>query len=77
MLACIFQCSPVRAAHDITIPAEAKKCININAFYLANAAVNILTDFLTYTLPLRLVTRLQLPRQHKIGLAVMLCLGLL
>ena len=76
-MACIFQCSPVRAAYDITISAEDKKCININAFYLANAAVNILTDFLTYTLPLRLVTRLQLPRQHKIGLAVMLCLGLL
>ena len=76
-MACIFQCSPVRAAYDITIPTEEKNCININAFYLANAAVNILTDFLTYTLPLRLVTRLHLPWRQKVGLAVMLCLGLL
>ena len=76
-MACIFQCSPVRAAYDITIPATEKRCININAFYLANAAVNILTDVLTYTLPLQLVARLRIPRRQKIGLAVMLCLGLL
>ncbi|KAK8085064.1 hypothetical protein PG997_006335 [Apiospora hydei] len=76
VLAAIFQCNPVRAAYDIAIPAAEKKCINVNAFYLANAAVNIFTDLLTYTLPIRLVFRLQLPRRQKIGLAVILCLGL-
>lgn len=74
-LAAIFQCNPINAAYDITITE--KKCININAFYLANAAVNIFTDLLTYTLPIRLVLRLQVPRRQKIGLAVILCLGLL
>lgn len=77
VLAAIFQCNPVSAAYDITIPATEKKCINVNAFYLANAAVNIFTDLLTYTLPIRLVIRLQVPRRQKIGLAVILCLGLL
>ncbi|KAK8069789.1 hypothetical protein PG994_006405 [Apiospora phragmitis] len=76
VLAAIFQCNPIRAAYDITIPAGEKKCINVNAFYLANAAVNIFTDLLTYTLPIKLVVRLQVPRRQKIGLAVILCLGL-
>lgn len=77
VLACIFQCAPIRAAYDITVLDEDKKCVDINAFYLANAAVNIFTDILTYTLPFRLVSRLQVPRKQKIGVAVMLGLGLL
>lgn len=54
-----------------------KKCININAFYLANAAVNISTDFLTYTLPIKMITKLQMPKRQKIGLGVMMSLGFL
>ncbi|KAK6215392.1 integral membrane protein [Colletotrichum tabaci] len=76
VLVCIFQCSPVQAAYDIAILAADKKCIDINAFYLANAAVNILTDILTYTLPIPLVIKLQVPKQQKVGLGVILCLGL-
>ncbi|KAL8291200.1 hypothetical protein RB597_005481 [Gaeumannomyces tritici] len=53
---------PIRAAYDITIPATQKRrCIDINAFYLANAIVNILTDAPTYALPIPLVLRLQVP----------------
>ncbi|CRK30696.1 hypothetical protein BN1708_015835 [Verticillium longisporum] len=55
VLACIFQCAPVSAAYDVRILPADKKCIDINAFYLANAAI---------------------PRQQKIGLAVILGLGL-
>ncbi|KAI6784065.1 uncharacterized protein J7T54_004611 [Emericellopsis cladophorae] len=76
VLACIFQCAPVQAAYDVTILPEDKKCININAFYLANAAVNILTDVMTYTLPIPLIIKIQLPRRQKIGLGVILSLGL-
>lgn len=74
-LAALFECSPIKAAYDTTV--KNKKCININAFYLANAAVNISTDVLTYTLPIRLVIHLQVPRNQKIGLGIMLSLGLL
>lgn len=77
VFACIFQCTPVKAAYDVTIMAADKKCININAFYLANAAVNIFTDLLTYTLPIKLIINLQVSKQQKIGLFVILCLGLL
>ncbi|KAF2842059.1 integral membrane protein [Patellaria atrata CBS 101060] len=71
---CIFQCNPIKAAWDLSITD--KVCVNINAFYLANAALNIATDLLTYTLPIRLVINLQVPRNQKIALGIMLCLGL-
>ncbi|KAL1638365.1 hypothetical protein SLS56_000173 [Neofusicoccum ribis] len=74
VLVCIFQCTPVSAAYDLAITT--KKCIDINAFYLANAAVNISTDLLTYTLPIKTVLHLQVPKNQKIGLGVMLSLGL-
>lgn len=73
VIVCIFQCTPVEAAYDLNITD--KKCININAFYLANAAVNISTDFLTYTLPIKMVSKLQMPKRQKIGLGVMMSLG--
>jgi hypothetical protein len=75
VLVCIFQCQPVKAAWDITITK--KRCVQINAFYLANAATNIATDLLTYTLPIPLVLKLQVPRKQKVALGVMLSLGLL
>lgn len=75
VLVCIFQCSPIPAAWDMRITE--KKCVNINAFYLANAAGNILTDIMVYTLPIRLVWKLQVPPKQKVALVVMLCLGLL
>ena len=77
VLAATLQCSPVKAAYDITIPETEKKCININAFYLANAAVNIATDLMTYSLPIPLIIKLQVPRRTKISLGIILGLGLL
>ncbi|EON68673.1 hypothetical protein W97_07931 [Coniosporium apollinis CBS 100218] len=74
VLVCIFQCSPIPAAWDMRITE--KECVNINAFYLANAAGNILTDIMVYTLPIRLVWKLQVPPKQKVALVVMLCLGL-
>jgi len=75
VLTCIFQCSPVAAAWDLSITN--KTCVNINAFYLANAALNIVTDLLAYSLPIRLVLKLQMPFKQKIILCVMMFLGLL
>ncbi|KAJ4419478.1 hypothetical protein N0V82_004923 [Gnomoniopsis sp. IMI 355080] len=75
VLAALFQCTPISAAWDKTA-GETYKCIDINAFYLANAAVNIFTDLLTYSLPIPLALKLQMPLRQRIGLAVILCLGL-
>lgn len=74
VLTAAFQCSPVRKAWDVNVPG---KCVRINVFYLANAALNILTDVLTYSLPIRVILKLQVPRKQKIALGFILCLGLL
>ncbi|EJT79952.1 hypothetical protein GGTG_05034 [Gaeumannomyces tritici R3-111a-1] len=66
---------PIRAAYDITIPATQKRrCIDINAFYLANAAVNILTDALTCALPIPLVLRLQVPLARSASGSGVICI---
>jgi hypothetical protein len=75
VLTCLFQCTPVKAAWDLTITNG--RCVNIDAFYLANAALNIATDIFTYILPVDLVRHLQMPTKQKFGLALMLGLGLL
>ncbi|CAI7673205.1 hypothetical protein N7533_009709 [Penicillium manginii] len=73
VLVAAFQCQTISKAWTGTGPG---KCVNINVFYLANAALNIFTDLLTYTLPIRVIFKLQMPRKQKIALALILCLGL-
>lgn len=74
VLVAAFQCQPISMAWTGTGPG---KCVNINLFYLCNAALNIVTDLLTYTLPIKVILHLQMPRKQKIVLAFILCLGLL
>jgi hypothetical protein len=57
------------------IPGAIGKCININAFYLANAALTITTDFITYALPMPTLWSLKMPSQQKIALMGILGLG--
>ncbi|KAJ5614053.1 hypothetical protein N7528_007707 [Penicillium herquei] len=73
VLVAAFQCTPVSKAWTGTGDG---KCVNINIFYLCNAALNIFTDLLTYTLPIQVVLKLQMPQKQKIILGVILCLGL-
>lgn len=74
VLVAAFQCQPISMAWTGTGPG---KCVDINVFYLANAALNIFTDLLTYSLPIRVISKLQMPRKQKIALGFILCLGLL
>ncbi|KAG2413164.1 hypothetical protein HFD88_002353 [Aspergillus terreus] len=73
VLVAAFQCQPIDKAWASTKPG---KCVNINIFYLANAALNILTDLMTYTLPLGVIFKLQMPVKQKVALGMILCLGL-
>ncbi|KGO76754.1 hypothetical protein PITC_091080 [Penicillium italicum] len=73
VLVAAFQCRPISMAWDSTGPG---KCVHINLFYLCNAGLNILTDLLTYTLPIKVIFHLQMPRKQKLVLAFILCLGL-
>ncbi|PLN81905.1 integral membrane protein Pth11-like protein [Aspergillus taichungensis] len=75
VLVAAFQCNPIpKAWKGTAIPG---KCVTINVFYLANAALNILTDVLTYTLPIKVVFELQMPKKQKMVLGLILSLGLL
>jgi hypothetical protein len=74
VLVAAFQCQTISKAWASTGPG---KCVDINVFYLCNAALNILTDVLTYTLPIKVIFHLQMPQKQKMVLGVILCLGLL
>ncbi|KNG82727.1 putative integral membrane protein [Aspergillus nomiae NRRL 13137] len=73
VLVAAFQCRPIEKAWKSTLPGT---CVNINVFYLANAALNILTDIMTYTLPLPVIFKLQVPVKQKVALGFILCIGL-
>ncbi|CAI7609031.1 unnamed protein product [Penicillium glandicola] len=73
VLVAAFQCQPISMAWTGVGPG---KCVNINLFYLCNAALNIVTDLLTYTLPIKVIFNLQMPQKQKLVLGFILCLGL-
>ncbi|RAH43499.1 putative integral membrane protein Pth11-like [Aspergillus brunneoviolaceus CBS 621.78] len=73
VLTAAFQCNPIPKAWNSALPGH---CVTINVFYLCNAALNILTDLLTYTLPIRVILHLHMPYKQKLALGCILCLGL-
>ncbi|KAJ5774854.1 hypothetical protein N7457_009750 [Penicillium paradoxum] len=73
VLVAAFQCQPIDEAW---LASGKGKCVDINVFYLCNAALNIVTDVLTYTLPIKVIFGLQMPQKQKIVLGFILCLGL-
>ncbi|KAE8381288.1 hypothetical protein BDV26DRAFT_255707 [Aspergillus bertholletiae] len=73
VLVAAFQCRPIEKAWKSTLPGT---CVAINVFYLANAALNILTDVMTYSLPLRVIYKLQVPVKQKVALVFILSIGL-
>lgn len=59
------------------IPRGTKvKCHNIGSFFLASAALNVVTDFVVYVLPIRVLLTLRIPFRQKVGVIVILSLGL-
>lgn len=65
-------CTPIASGWDITIPG---KCVNKKAFYYVQAICNILTDFATLFLPIKLCWNLQAPRRQKIVLFLLFVVG--
>ncbi|RYN50891.1 hypothetical protein AA0118_g6774 [Alternaria tenuissima] len=79
--AIIFQCIPVQAGWDYTLrpPTGTAKCYDANIFKnvgVFNSSINIATDLLFALIPIPMVWRLQVTIQTRIGLAVILSLGL-
>ncbi|KAH1544943.1 hypothetical protein KXV92_003685 [Aspergillus fumigatus] len=71
----IFQCTPVQWAFNKSLP-DRGTCINMTAFWYANAAFNILTDLVLIALPIPVVLKLQLPPKSKIALCGIFAVGL-
>ncbi|GIK03824.1 hypothetical protein Aspvir_007898 [Aspergillus viridinutans] len=65
-----------QAAVFVMVAALPGHCVGINIFYLSNAALNILTNLLTYSLPINVLLKLQMPLKQKFALGFILCLGL-
>lgn len=66
----IFLCIPVPAFWDPTITNA--KCLNREAVWFANAAINIFTDITITVLPLPMLGQLHVAKNVKIGLMVVL-----
>ncbi|KAF1846575.1 uncharacterized protein K460DRAFT_283445 [Cucurbitaria berberidis CBS 394.84] len=79
--AIIFQCQPVRAGWDYQLrpPTGTAKCYapdifkNVGVF---NSSINIATDLVFALIPIPMVWKLQINMQTRIGLAIILSLGL-
>jgi hypothetical protein len=74
ILATIFQCTPVAGFWNKTIHP---KCINSEAFWISYATINILTDIVLLTLPIRQVMKLNVSKVEKFGLILVFFTGCL
>ncbi|KAF2683323.1 hypothetical protein K458DRAFT_452824 [Lentithecium fluviatile CBS 122367] len=75
VLVAIFQCWPIEAAWDISIPKNDKRCVNINAFYLGNAITGVTTDALVYFLSIPIILPLNLSTKTKLQLLATMLVG--
>ena len=71
----IFQCTPVRAAWDKTIPGE--QCFDLEHFVIGTNVPNIIADAAIIMLPMPLIWKLQLSVMRKVGLVVVFLLAAL
>lgn len=65
-------CYPVAAFWDTSVEGQ---CLNQLAIWYVMAAVNLITDFVVFSLPLPVIKGLQLPRRQKAMLMGVFCLG--
>lgn len=72
VLATVFNCVPVAASWDFTIPAT---CIDSTKFFWVSASINVVTDVALLLLPLPLVWKLQMPSKQKTLISLVFVLG--
>jgi hypothetical protein len=78
VITAIFQCTPVSFFWTQYVEQHAAgKCININAFGWANAAISVALDIWMLGVPLSQIPKLKLHWTKKIGVALMFVLGAL
>ena len=58
-------------------PMVTYKCLDEGKVMLGGGVVNSASDFLTTVLPIPIVMRLQMPLKQRVGVCILLCLGLI
>ncbi len=72
VLVSVLACRPIRGFWDKDVPAS---CVADLPQWYVNAAGNIATDIIIFTLPLPVLWRLNLPRSQRLSLIGIFCLG--
>ena len=72
IIATFLQCTPIERIWNKQLDGT---CINLTAFWYANAAANMLGDFIILALPVPAVRSLNLPQRQKLGLLLVFALG--
>ncbi|CAK7209847.1 hypothetical protein SCUCBS95973_000580 [Sporothrix curviconia] len=72
VLVSVLACRPIRGFWDRTVAAN---CVPSLPQWYVNAAGNIATDVIIFTLPIPVLWRLNLPRSQRLSLIGIFCLG--
>ncbi|PVH68737.1 hypothetical protein DL98DRAFT_379418, partial [Cadophora sp. DSE1049] len=67
-----FRCVPLKLLWDRTAKGS---CFDVVNFYLANAGIHILTEFVIYALPMPTLWKLQMPTRQKLGICGLMGIG--
>ncbi|KAG9251428.1 uncharacterized protein F5Z01DRAFT_692182 [Emericellopsis atlantica] len=73
-LIAILHCRPIEAAFKLGVHG---KCLNMNVLWWSTFVFNMCTDLILFVQPIPTVWRLQMARTKRVGLVVMMSLGLL
>ncbi|WAO95898.1 Hypothetical protein NCS54_01354500 [Fusarium falciforme] len=72
-LVVIFRCTPVDKAWK---PSKKGHCLDLRSFYYTSFGIKLVTDIVLFAQPIPMVWRMQLSRTKRIGVVLMLSLGL-
>ena len=72
----VFQCMPVSAAWTLQHSADAK-CVKLSTVAISGASFNVLSEIVIFILPMPILRTLQLKARKKVGVMVLLGLGLM
>jgi hypothetical protein len=72
----IWLCSPVKS-YWVFPPLPNSTCLDEGKVMLGGGVVNSVSDLLITVLPIPIVMRLQMPLKQRIGVCILLCLGMI
>ena len=68
----IFQCRPINASWNLSVPGQ---CIHLNTAFIILGALNALTDIIALCLPMPFLWRLHADKTRKLQLIGIFSLG--